>query len=235
MGESNRLLSLLTPELGILRATAFGALKSKGKLHGYTSHLAYGSGDLYHDPVKGFWKLSSVDGGETFVNIGTNLKAYFAGCVMAEIYPHLFWNETDGPYFFDLMKQSLYCLNDCSEKDVDYILIQYLWRLLVVLGFAPDFEHCCKTGVPLDGETSIYYQKSYNGFTSAELSDSRHLMIHRGVIKYLKYTYDLSLEKSLKVTLSDQDISTLKSILIAHIQNEINYSLKTIKMSSGIL
>jgi len=228
-------MSLFTPELGIIRAAAFGALKGKGKLHGYTGILAWAKGELYHDPVKNLWKIASVDKGESFVDLGANLKGYFAGCLFAEVYPHIYWAPEEGAELFHLLKDSLFLLVRATDEEVDLLMIQFFWRLLEDLGFSPDFDTCCKSGQELDDFTEIFYNPYLRGFSSRELADNRTLKVHRGMIKYLYHTAGLELAPSLKVKLKPEDAQILKRVLLSHIQSETNHKLKTLKMAQGIL
>lgn len=234
-GESHKSLFVFTPSHGVFWAAAFGALKAKSKLKSYSSSLSYGEGEFYHDPVKNLYRLQSVDQGESFVELAQQLENYLTACLMAEAVTTLIWPPEEGGVIFSLLRDSLFLLKDIESSKREALLVQYLWRLLVNQGFTPDLDSCAKSGLPLNPDKVVYYQKAFDGFCPEDLADFKDLPFNPGMRKYLEHTQGFALQDSLRINLSMDSLKTLRKILTFHLMQITGIKLKTLKMGVGIL
>jgi DNA repair protein RecO len=74
-GEANRLLTLLTKHLGLVKVTAFGAARSQGERKLATTPFALVEVKLTDS--KGGYKLELISLTESFANINSNIQSYY--------------------------------------------------------------------------------------------------------------------------------------------------------------
>ena len=77
MGEIHRSVALLTPERGVVYATAHGAGKAASKLKAATIPFACVTAYLYHDPVRDSFKVTDVEPRNLHGTIRADLAKFF--------------------------------------------------------------------------------------------------------------------------------------------------------------
>ena len=142
-GESDRLLTLLTRDKGIVRAFAKAADRPKNKLHMSTNLFCYGRFTFY-EGVKST-KVEECDLNETFYglqsDIGKLALAQYFNELMIEAAPV----ETDANDYLRLLLNSLYFLaNDKRNPRILKALFEL--RLASVTGYMPSLVACGECG-----------------------------------------------------------------------------------------
>jgi DNA repair protein RecO (recombination protein O) len=141
MGESDRLLTILTPDSGLIRAVAPGSRKHQSRLGGRSDLFVINNWLV----VKGkqLDKVVQAETVRTFPGLSQHLSRLTASQYLAEI--ALFM-----------------ALSDCSQADLFHLLVEHLERieisptgsllaalshgvyhLLAVAGVAPEVHRCC--------------------------------------------------------------------------------------------
>ncbi len=162
VGEKNRLLDIITPDAGIIRATAYGALSPRSSLRSRTQSFFCGEMFFYREPVKGFVKLSDADIHEEFSNLREHVKVLYAASLMAEIMITHYWGNQDDPRPYRLLYSLLYMINKIPESYLDAVNLA-LWRYLEIIGEQPDATMDIKGHNRLSGPARYLFREG--GFT----------------------------------------------------------------------
>ena len=85
MGESHKDLVLLTADLGLVRATAYGAWKMHSTLRTGSEPFAHSLARLYHDPVRNTYKVTDLEVRESFDGLRADLGRIEAASLWAEV------------------------------------------------------------------------------------------------------------------------------------------------------
>ena len=149
MGEIHRSVTLFTPDRGVVYAIAHGAGKAVSKLKAAAIPFAHVSAYLYHDPVRGSFKVTDVEPRNLHAAIRTDLTKFFTASLWVEIVLRSHGGGSQPDTLHDLLVTGLDALDGAGATQVNGVSIQILWRCLQHLGIGPDLEYCdgCGRGV----------------------------------------------------------------------------------------
>lgn len=162
IGESDRLLTLLSKEYGIIRAFASGAKKIQNKKYAATSFVCYSHFIL--KKVNDTYRVREADLITSFFKIGCDivtitLQQYF--CELAAVLSPV---ETDAEDFLRLTLNSLHHLN-ADKLPPRLLKPTYELRMLSLSGYMPDLVACATCG---NFEEDYYYFDYINGIISCK-------------------------------------------------------------------
>ena len=142
-GESDRLLTLLTRDRGIVKAFAKAADRPKNKLHMSTNLFCYGRFTFY-EGVKST-KVEECDLNETFYSLQTDIGklalAQYFNELMIETAPV----ETEANEYLRLLLNSLYFLAN-DKKNPTMLKALFEFRLSSLIGYMPSLIACAECG-----------------------------------------------------------------------------------------
>ncbi|MDX2244655.1 MAG: DNA repair protein RecO [Leptolyngbyaceae cyanobacterium bins.302] len=147
MGESDRLLTVLTREFGLVQVLAMGARKHNSSLSGRSglfvvNHLLIAKG-------KTLDKLTQAETIESFPKLAQDLKKLTASQYLAELCLCQALSDQPQEQLFDILNQHLKQL----ERSPSHLILPYLtyaiFQLLILEGVAPQVYRCCLTQAPL--------------------------------------------------------------------------------------
>ena len=140
LGEADRLLTLFTPGLGKLRATARGVRKTTSRLGGHLDLLTRSSLTI----AKG-QSLDTVTGAEaieSFPLVKGNLEKLSRAIYLAEMVDSFSPLEAPSPAVYTLFLEGLRGLG--VEADSDLLLRYMELQLLSLSGFLPELQQCAQ-------------------------------------------------------------------------------------------
>jgi DNA repair protein RecO (recombination protein O) len=230
-GEIHKQVTLFTPGEGILRGTAYGAYKGKGKLGGTTEPFTWGMAGLYHDPVKDTYKITDFEVYDQFENIRGNLRKYYCASLWAEILLKSYGGG-GSPELFRLTREGLTLLNSVETRNIDGVLIQYLWKALIILGSGPDLSSCANCeGSISGGSWALDLHKA--GAICGSCIHEGAIVLEAGARRYLIHTSSLGMSEALKINLQEKAMGELKNALFSLFESILEVPLNTLK--SGLL
>ncbi|KGF72690.1 hypothetical protein DO97_06625 [Neosynechococcus sphagnicola sy1] len=147
LGESDRLVTVLTREFGLVRAVAPGARKHRSKLGGRTSLFVVN--DLLISKGRTLDRISQAETLASYPGLSQDLGKLTAGQYLAEL--ALFQALSDQPQeeLFYLLNEHLRRLEQCATAVVLAQLTHGVFQLLRLAGIAPQVQACCLTQAPL--------------------------------------------------------------------------------------
>ena len=143
LGDYDKMITLLTPGLGKIGCAAKGARRPKSLLMAGSQFLCFADYTLYKG--NGTYNLNSCDTIEFFYNIRTDLDKYKYAVHITKIILDV-TNENENCYrTLQLFLNTLYTISE-MDKDKDFVLSVFKFRLLCILGFTPRVLKCtsCK-------------------------------------------------------------------------------------------
>jgi len=150
MGESDRMVTVLTKERGLVRAIAPGARKHKSKLAGRSGLFVVN--DLLFVKGKSIDKLIQAETVRSFPGLSKDLAKLTASQYLAEI--ALSQALTDQPQeeLYYLLLEHLSRLEAAAKPNVLACLAQATFHLLALAGVAPEVFRCSLSRTPLIAE-----------------------------------------------------------------------------------
>ncbi|MBM3957625.1 MAG: DNA repair protein RecO [Gemmatimonadetes bacterium] len=160
IGEADRLLTLLTPDRGLVRATARGARRSTSKLGGHLDLLRHVSLSVHAGRT-----LDTVTQAETiesFPRLRECLDGMSRGLYLAELSERFSAEGASNFAVFRLLLRALGYLEaragraEGSRAYADLLLRWFEVRLLHLSGFQPEFRDCVECGAELRPEDHVF-------------------------------------------------------------------------------
>lgn len=146
--ESDRLVTVLTSEYGLVRAVAPGAKKHKSHLRGRTELFVTNEFLI----VKGrtLDKIIQADTIYTYPGLSRDLGKLATAQYLAELSLALALSEQPQTQLYELLNEHLRRLEALdTEQSVYPNLIQGIFHLLAIAGIAPEVYTCCQTQKPI--------------------------------------------------------------------------------------
>lgn len=143
MGESDRLLTILTREFGLVRAVAMGARKHNSRMGGRSELFVVN--DLLLAKGRSLDKITQAETLESYPRLGQDLKKLIASQYLAELCLHQALSDQPQEELFCLLNEHLARLERSPESQVLAHLTHGVFQLLVLAGIAPQVHICCVT------------------------------------------------------------------------------------------
>ncbi|MBD1910140.1 MULTISPECIES: DNA repair protein RecO [unclassified Leptolyngbya] len=161
MGESDRLLTILTREYGLLRAVAPGSRKHESGLRGRSGLFVVN--DLFLAKGRGLDKIIQADSLESFPKLSLDLRKLTAAQYLAELALYQALSEQPQHDLFDTLQASLSQLEQADGEDILPLLVQGIMQMIRLAGVAPEVELCSVTRKPIaEGNTQARWQAGFH-------------------------------------------------------------------------
>ncbi len=147
LGESDRLLTILTREYGLVRVVAPGARKTRSQLGGRTGLFVVN--ELLIAKGRSLDKLSQAETLESYPGLSKHLATLSASQYLAELVLYQALSDQPQDDLFCLLCDRLANLESAIPDQVLPLLTQAVFDLLNWGGVAPQVAACCLTQSPL--------------------------------------------------------------------------------------
>lgn len=208
MGDFDKMVSILTPDIGKIGCAAKGSRRPKSPLLAGTQFLSFSDLIIYHGANS--YSINSCDVIEVFYNIRTDLdKLSYASYISRIIYD--ITDENQYTYkILQLLLNTLYMISE-TDMDKDFILSVFEIRLMVLLGFSPILEKCSICGIQ---DNIGYFSITNNGFlcNSCGPTDKSAIKICQDTFNALKYICSAPAKKLFSFSVSEDSKKELKLI-----------------------
>jgi len=144
MKESDRLVTILTPEYGMIRAIAPGAKKLKSSLRGRTELFVVN--ELVIIKGRSLDKIIQADTEYTYPGLSQDIGKLAAAQYLAELCLFLAVDEQPQADLYELFNEHLRRIEGFPQHKLVYpYLSQAVFHLIAVAGLAPQVYNCCLT------------------------------------------------------------------------------------------
>ena len=155
LGEADRLVTILTPEYGIVRAVAPGARKHKSQLRGRSQLFVVN--DFVLIKGRSLEKIIQADTITSYAGLSRDLGKLSASQYLGELALNLALDEQPQPELYTLLIEHLVRIEKLGMQPTLHSLApsllahlsQAVFHLLAVAGIAPQVHSCCLTQIPL--------------------------------------------------------------------------------------
>lgn len=147
LGENDRLLTILTPELGLIRVAAPGARKHKSQLAGRSGLFVVNQ--LLIACGRSLDRLTQAQTIESYPGLSQHLGKLTASQYLAELVLCQALSNHPQPELYELFTEHLRRLERAPSDTALPLLTQAIFHLLAIAGIAPQVQLCCITQNPL--------------------------------------------------------------------------------------
>lgn len=231
MGESDKLLTVLSRELGVISVYASGAKNIKSKKGAATSLLSYSSltlkkkGDLY--------RVTEASPIEVFFKTGEDIEALALAQYFCELAIYHAPSDEFSEQVLRLLLNSLYFL---SERKKNIFLIKAIveLRLLSLIGYMPNLVACKEC---LEYESDIMYFDMAEGClycTKCATFQKNYAMINKPLIMAMRYIIFSEFDKLFSFNLTDDASKALSKISEKYLINKTENNFKTLQFFNSL-
>ncbi len=206
MGDNDKMVTLLTPDIGKIGCAAKGARRPKSALMAGTQFLCFGEFLLYKGASS--YNINSCEPIEIFYNIRLDVDKLKYAAIVAKIVNDI-TDENQNTYkILQLTLNTIYMISE-SDRDLDFILSVFKLRLLSIIGFRPIVEKCANCG---KNENLSYFSLKDNGLKCSTCGklDKGAIAISDSTIKAIKYIIWAEPKKIFSFEMSEENKQELK-------------------------
>lgn len=142
--ESDKILTLLTQELGKITVSARGCRKKGSPIAASCQLLCWSEMVLYD--YQGRWTVKEAVSERLFQGVRDDLDRLALGCYFAEVTEALAMEGIPSPELLSLTLNSLHALDKMPDKPLKLIKTAFEWRAMCLAGYEPLFDGCAVCG-----------------------------------------------------------------------------------------
>lgn len=222
MGDYDKMVSILTPDLGKIGCAARGARKPKSSLLAGTQFLSFS--DLVIFSGANSYSINSCEPIEVFYNIRTDLDKLTYASFITRMVNDVTYENQHCYNILQLLLNTLYLISE-TDMDKDFILSVFELRLMLYLGFAPKLSGC---SICSSKDNIAYFSIENSGFECAPCgrSDKSAIRITLDTFNALKYIFTAPAKKIFSFSVSDEAKKELKLISTLYINKNLDKNYK---------
>jgi DNA repair protein RecO (recombination protein O) len=170
LGEADRLLTILSPERGLIRAVAPGARKHKSRLRGRSELFVVN--ELLIAKGRSLDKITQAETLESYPGLSKDLGKLTASHYLAEVVLCLALSEQPQTELYELLNEHLRRIEQLETTDrLIAHLSQAIFHLLAIAGIVPEVHRCCLSQKLLVSNYSDRHWRVGFGFESGGIID----------------------------------------------------------------
>lgn len=228
LGEADRIVTLITPNFGLVRGVARSARKTGSKLGGHFDILKYV--DFSIRETKSISQLSQATTIYSYKNIRKDLNLFFQTSYISEVAEKFSIENNSNLALFNLLKITLDYIEQFGYSE--NLLHFYELKILELNGFAPELYKCVESEKSLE-PGNHYYSPERGGLIDFKYSNLKGnltlLPANLNTIKYLRYLSNSNLEKINNLSIDEIYQKQTSRILKIQIKNIIDRTIKSEK------
>ena len=222
VGDYDKMLTILTPNVGKISASAKGSRRPKSQLLSGTQFLAFAEFMMFKGSE--VYTINSCETIELFYNIRTDLDKLQYASYITKIINDVTTENQNSYNTLKLFLNTLYTISE-TEKDHDFITSVFKMRLLKILGFSPNTKECtmCKSKEKLN-----YFSIKNNGFlcSSCAKQDTGAIKMSDATCNSIKYINGVDPKKIFSFSLSSEAQKELKLIADIYLNEKLEKEYK---------
>lgn len=216
-GEADRILTIYTREKGKLRVIAKGVRKVHSRKGGHLEPFTHVSLQLAEGRN---WPLvSQAEAQDIYDNLKKDLEMIGYASYAVELVERFAFEEEENAPIFNLLKNTLTRLN---QGDPPLVVIRYYEiRLLDLLGFRPELNHCVASGEETLPENQ-YFSAALGGVVSPASGKNLPGAVPVSVraLKYMRYFQRSSYQEATRALIPpdvQQELETLMQYYLTYL------------------
>jgi DNA repair protein RecO (recombination protein O) len=228
-GEFHKSLLLLTADLGLVNATAYGAYKMHSRLRLGSEPFTFSRVQLYHNPVRKSYKVTELEIKETFSGLQSDVGRIAAASLWVEVTQRSFAAGEVSDQLLRLFRDCLRLLDASDARRRPYLTLQFLWRFLSLSGYQPRIDACDSCSRPLPAGEGGWYSPSSNAMLCRQCSHAGCDPLTAGGLRYLEASGRLSVAEASEIRLESESLAALVRALPRMVQAVLEGELTSLR------
>ncbi|MBQ7256890.1 MAG: DNA repair protein RecO [Abditibacteriota bacterium] len=222
--EKDRILTVLSRELGKYDFIAKGIQKPVTKLSGISEPMSYGT--LIVSQLKNLGTISSCNIIETFTEIHNNLNTLSHALYLLELADKCTAYENPQDEIFDILLASLYMFEAGTDPEIATRYFEH--KIINALGYNINTDKCIRCGDVL--KDKIYYNVDFGGFLCENCNKiiSNNLTFPFALISYMNAFDDNPVQKIKNFSFPENVNNALSLLYKRHLAYRIEKNINSI-------
>ena len=222
MGDFDKMLTILTPNLGKINCSARGARRPKSTLMAGSQFLCFGEYMLFKG--SDIYTINSINTIELFYNIRTDLDKLMYASYITKIINDITTENQNSFNTLKLFLNTIYAISE-TDKDLDFVVTIFKLRLLKILGFMPEVSKCVTCG---ERENISFFSIRDNGFKCSKCAklDNGAIEISSATVNSIKYALGADSKKIFSFTISKETLKELKLVVDLYFNEKLEKEYK---------
>lgn len=232
VGESDRILTILTRDKGVISASARGARNIKSKLSGATQLLFYSRFTLFQGREK--YIIDDAEPLKLFFGIRKDIEKLALAQYFAELCGFIAPREEMAEPYLRLALNALHML-ETEKRPADIIKSAFEMRLLTLAGYMPDLVACKECGAYEDDTMYLLPQTGtlYCGNCIHNAGGTR-CALSRGALAALRHTVYADFERLFSFSIPEAAQKELKTASEKYTLYQLERSFPTLDFYNGL-
>lgn len=232
LGEADQILTLLTPDLGVISASAKGSLQLKNKLFSASGMFCYSEFSLTSGRSHYFVESAQVK--KVFHGISESVEGMCLATYMAEIAIALSPAPPEAEAQLRLLLNSLYMIGQ-KKLPMRQLKTIYELRAMSMAGYQPDLLACADCGRYDGGE--FYFDPVEGNLLCADCADkARHIPnLDTGALYALRHICLAEDRKLFSFTLAPASLKNLSRVSEQYLLAHLEHGLKSLDFLKTVL
>lgn len=222
MSDFDKMLTILTPNMGKIECVAKGSRRPKSLLMAGTQFLCFGDYMLYKGGEN--YSMNSCETIELFYNIRTDLDKLKYAVYITKIINDVTTENQNNYKILQLYLNTLYVISN-TDKDLEFVTSIFRLRLLSIIGYRPEIEECktCK-----EKENLTKFSIRDNGFkcTACGKQDKGAIDMSETTKDAIRYIILSDAKKIYSFQVSKESIEELKIISKLYLTEKLEKEYK---------
>lgn len=227
--NNDRFVEILTPEKGVIKAVARGALSPRSKLSSSTEMFCFINANMFC--YKDNYTIDDAEPIGSFYKLRYDLLKYSLACYFADLCSQLAPSEEEATDYCNLMLNSLHILLD-TDKTLDLVKSAFELRIISMSGYMPDIVKCSCCG--RDTISINFSVSSGICFCAGCSSKEETIEINEAVTAAMRHIILGSKNRIFAFSLSDKNLRTLSDIAERYTIFHLQRRLKTLDFFHSI-
>lgn len=226
LGDSDKILTILTPNLGKISCVAKGAKRPKSMLMAGSQLLCFGEYVLHKS--NDMYNIQSCDPIEIFYQIRVDLEKLNYAATITKIITDVTTENQNNYHILKLFLNTLYIISE-SDKNLDFIISIFKIRLLKILGYAPNVNECTSCGTKED-LTEFSIKDDGLKCTACAKQDKGAIKLSEGSRYAIIYSLKADPKKIFSFTISEQALKEFELVSRIYFNEKLEKEYKVEKL-----
>lgn len=232
VGEADQILTILTPDLGVISASAKGSLRLKNRLFSASGLFCYSEFSLTSG--RSHYFVDSAQVKKVFHGISDSVEGMCLATYMAEIAISLSPAPPEADAQLRLLLNSLYMIGT-KKLPLRQLKTIYELRAMSMAGYQPDLLACAECG-RYDGGEFYFDPIEGNLLCAACAEKARHIPnLDTGALYALRHICLAEDRKLFSFTLAPQSLKNLSRVSEQYLLAHLEHGLKSLDFLKTVL
>ncbi len=230
IGESDRLVTLLTADYGLVRAFVRGAKQIKNRLASSTSLFAYCDFSLYRG--RDAFVVDNASPIEVFFDLRKDIVRLSLAQYFAQLAYELGEEEQPAPEMLSVLLNALHLLCS-SSKDIRVVKTAVEFRFLSLSGYMPNILACANCAVY---ETDMMYFDTLDGCIYCQnCKKAGAVLCPKTVITAIRFVCLTEPKKIFSFSLSGENLDLLTCVSEKYLLTRVQKKLPTLDFYKALI